>query len=598
MTAMLTTLRKRTRLIMIIVAVGFIGGFLLGGTLCQVIQSRVSGEENRFLAKGIIGQVGDHKITTNEYRNAVAYTTDKYREENQLRDLTNEDYAQIETRAWSFLISEITWGKLLQRCKVQISEQEIIEIMKANPPEELRTNPELLDSAGNFDQDKYLEVMNNPQNQAYFANYFRELAQMLPKEKFRIDVVNSYRVPGPEIAEALLVTNGQWKVTSLYFGPRLLTEKVEPTEEEVLAYYKAHLKDFRTRETRQLRYVKFPLAVSSEDSAEAEETIQRAFSQLEAGEEFNLTMLDYSDLKADTTSAFFLRERLDKATDTVISKLEPGRHSKPFLTDYGWQIVILDSVRQDSLALRRILVRVKMDAEAAAAVRDAVRDFIERTKEEDFDSVATNTDLTVMRARPMVDQKPNLAGLNLSSPSQLVNWAKQARQGQVMDAPVRGPDGFYVFELSELKPAETQEFEQAKDPASWRVRQEKEKQVWLAQANQVADEIRAGKNLEQYAAENENVELTSEEFSGLFDCRRRKGPEFAGTVLALEPGQTSGAIETNWGAFIIRCDSRQEAGTMTTQTFLQQRQQQIAQEVMQGLLKEPEIKDYRDPFGY
>ncbi len=588
-------MRKRVRLIMIVVAVAFVAGFLMS-ELWNVI-GRQGGRQQQ-QDPNLVGIIGDRKVTAEEYRNAVNYMTDKYKQENQLRDLSAGDYAQIQDRAWQFLVSELTWGKLFKQTKVQISQEEVLEIMKSNPPEDLRNRPELLDSTGQFSRDKYVELMNNPQNQQYFAKYFQDLAEMLPKEKLRLDVLNSYRVTGAEMADALRTGNSTWQVTSLYFGPKLLTEKVEPTEAEARAWYDKHPDDFKGRELRQLRYVTFPLAVTARDSADALEKVQAAYAQLQSGEDFNLTIMDFSNLVSETTSTMVARSRLDAKTDTALGALKPGQYSAPFLADYGWQIVMLDSAKTDSIAVRRILLRVQLGEEALAAVRDSVQNFVDQSKTEDFDTLAARFNTPVLRARPWVGGEPNFAGLDLASPSQLSEWAKRAKAGDVLDKPLRGQSGYYVFQLADVKPATVQPFEEVKEAATWRVRQAREKEVWLAQARAAMEQLKAGKTLEQYAAENLNVEMQTEEFAGVVDARRRKGAEFAGAVAALDPGQRAGVIETNWGAFIIRCDNRTDSGQLQSQQFAQQRQQQTGQELLEGLLKEPEIRDYRDQFGF
>ncbi len=583
---------------MFIVALGFIGGFLLGGTLCQVISHRPSGKARDMAERGIVGEVDGQKITQEQYRAALAYTTERYKNENQLRDLTNEDYATIEQMSWERLVSDFTWSKLLQKTRVKTTEQEIIEIMKANPPEELRNNPQLLDDSGRFDREKYLAVMNNPQNRAYFTRYFRDLAEMLPKEKLRLDIMNSYRVTGAEIENALRAQNTVWHITSLYFGPRLVKEEYQPTDAEIEKYYRSHPDEFKTKEVRELRYVRFPFLVTAEDSANAQQQIQKAYQQLRGGESFNLTMLDFSNLAADTTPRPIPRSRLDARTDSVIRLLKPGQYSEPYLADYGWQIVMLDSISKESVALRRILVRIGMGADAVASTRDKVRDFIEQTKLVPFDTAATRAGLTVLRARPIVDRKPNLAGLDISSPSQLLDWALSAKEGTVMPEPVRGTYGYYVFELYKVKPAGIQKLEEAKEIIRWKLRQNREKEVWTEKTREALSQIKSGRTLEQLAEANPDIELKSERFAGITDARRRKGAEFAGALLALNPGQHSGVVETNWGAFIIRCDSLQETPVLARDQYYQQRIQQVGQELFQEFLEKPEVKDYRDPFSY
>jgi len=595
---MLSDMRKRTRVVMLVVAVAFIVGFLLVPNLGQIWRALTGrgGRETQD-THGYIGQVGKHNITPEEYRGAVSYMTDKYKSDNRLRDLSNEDYLAVEQQTWKFLLTELTWARVLKAGNVRVTQDEVMEIIKSNPPEELRSKPELM-TDGKFDQEKYLRIINASENRAYFAKYFRELLEMLPKEKFRIDVVNAYRVTNREAEDALSAANTKWKTTSLYFGAQVSKDKVEPPEAEVRAWYDAHKEDFRTKETRQLRYVIVPLAVTRDDSAGAKETVDRAYNQLLKGETFNLTMLDYSDLEGETLSIMIPRSQLDKPTDSALGRLKPGAFSLPFLTGYGWQIALLDSSRKDSVAFRRILVRVKMGAEALATARDSVRSFVDKAFTGKFDTVAAQFGLPVTPARPMVGGQENLAGLDLESPTQLVEWAKTAKQGRVFDRPQRGARGYYVFEMSEVKPAGVQEFEKVKMAASWRVRQDKEKQVWLAKAKEAFEAIKAGKSFEQYAQENPGVELQPEEFGGLLDCRRKKGPEFAGAVAALNPGEKYGVIAMSWGAFIVRCDERTPTKTLEPATYAEQRKQQAAQALMQEMLKQPEVKDYRDALAY
>jgi parvulin-like peptidyl-prolyl isomerase len=309
-------------------------------------------------------------------------------------------------------------------------------------------------------------------------------------------------------------------------------------------------------------------------------------------------MLDFSELEAETSGAFAAKARLDPKTDTVISKLKPGTYCEPYLVSYGWQIVMLDSVRKDSVALRRILVRVKQGGEALAALRDSVRSFTEKAAATNFDTIARQYGLPVIRSRPIVGGDPNLGGLNIDSPSQLTGWARRAKSNEAIDRPLRGPAGYYVFQLGEITPAGFQDFEKVKPAVTWKVRQEQERKRWLAKAQEALDAVKAGKTLEQYAQENPGVEIQSEEYAGLADARMRKGAEFAGAVSALAAGDKYGVVEAPWGAFVLRCDERTDAPQLQPDKYLEQRRQQVAQDLMQTMLKEPEVKDYRDGLAY
>ena len=593
---MLSDMRRNIRVVMFIVAAAFIAGFLMS-ELWRMIGTRGSQRGRTQDTHGYVGLVGKHGVTPEEYRSVVSYITDKYKSDNRLRDLSNEDYQAVEQQAWKYLITELTWQKALQAERVGVTETEIMEVIKSNPPEELRNKPELL-TDGKFDPQKYQQVMNAPENREYFTKYFRQILEMLPREKFRIDVINTYRVTNPEIEDALAAANTKWKTTTLYFGPKVMKQKYEPTEVEVKAWYEANKDTFRLKETRQLRYVFFPMIVSRQDSADAKEVIDRAYDQLVKGETFNLTTLDYSDFEGETLPAMTARANLDKQTDSVLSRLKPRQYSPPYLAGYGWQIVYLDSAKKDSVAYGRIVVRVKMGSEVLATVRDSVRGFIEKAATEKFDTLAARFGLTVQQTRPLIGDQKELPGLDVDNLGQLVGWAKTAKPGQVLDQPQRGARGYYVFELAEVKPAGYADFAKVKQAAGFRMRHEKEKQAWTEAARQGLEAIRAGKSLEQYAAENPGVELRTDSFNGIADCRRREGPEFAGAVEALNPGEKYGVVELSWGAFIIRCDERTPAATNDPAAYVDQRRTQVGTDLMNELLKQPEVKDYRDAMAY
>ena len=595
--AMLSDMRKRVRIVMLIVAAAFIAGFLMS-ELWTLLRNRGSQRGQTQNPQGYVAKVGDHKVTNDEYRGVVSYITDRYKTDNKLRDLSNEDYQAIEQQAWKYLVNELTWAKVLKAEKIAITNEELMEIVKGNPPEELRNKPELM-TDGKFDPQKYLQVMNAPENREYFTNYFRQIAEMLPREKFRVDVDNAYRDTNPELEDALAAANTKWKTTSLFFGAQVLPQKVEPTDAEARAWYDANQKQFLRKEMRRLRMVYFPLAVTRDDSAAAKEAIDRAYDQLVKGETFNLTTLDYSDLEGETLSAMTPRAGLDKLTDSIVARLKPGQFSSPYFAQYGWQIVQLDSAKKDSVAFRRVLVRVKIGAEVLATVRDSVRSFIEKSATEKFDSLAARFGLPVRPVRPLYGDQKELPGLDVDSPTELIDWARAAKPGQVFDRPLRGARGYYVFELSEVKPAGVQEYDDmAKQVANASVRREKEKQVWLPMATQALNAVKAGKSLEQCAQENPGVEIQADSFSGIEECRMKKGTEFAGAVLALNTGEKYGLVEFEWGAFIIRCDERAPVSKLEPAAYVEQRRTKVAQDLSADMLKPSEIRDYRDALAY
>jgi parvulin-like peptidyl-prolyl isomerase len=607
---MLSTLRKRVKIIMFIVAAAFIAGFLLS-ELWTLIRSRERGGR-RAAPPGVVGQIGDQRVRTDEYRQVREFIAQRYRRDSLFRDFTNEDETKIDHLTWDYLQTELTWNKILKETKIAITDGELEWIVTHMPPAQLQNNPDLM-TDGKFDTSKYYNLIRNPQNRAFFSQYAREIYEQLRSQKLQMYVAGALLFPENGVQELLTRVNTVASVTALFFGPAALTEeekRIEPTESELRAYYRLHRTEFQPKEEiRELKFVLFPFTVTKEDSQAAQQRIEDAYRRLVAADtaslrdSFEMASLLVGDYEPDTVSVPFAASQFFPATESVVRRLKPGQFTKPLGAGNGWQIIMLDSTRNDTFWVRRIRTRIKPDDTREIALLDQVRDFIEQAQSIDFDSVASRMNLMVgpTPARVIGKKRLNWA-VQIYNPGQLVEWAAAAKPGEIMEVPMRGPYGFYVFKLNRIIPVQPRGFEEVKDALSWRFRQERERKLWQEKAAAAVQAIKAGKTLEDYAAEHPGVELINEEINGLHDygARGRRGAEFVGAAIALEPGQTAGPIVTNWGAYIIRCNSKRTSETpmLTAEKYLEQKKQQLFQDLWEKVTEPPETRDWRQTRGY
>ncbi len=607
---MLSTLRKRVKVVMFIVAAAFIAGFLLS-EVWTLVRSRERAGPRR-APPGVVGQIGEHRISVDEYRQIREFIAQRYRRDSLYRDFTNEDESKIDNLAWEYLQTELTWNKILKETRIDITDGELEWIVLHMPPEQLKNNPNLM-TEGKFDTSKYYEMIRNPENRPFFSQYARDIYEQLRFQKLQMYVAGAMLFSQNEVNDMLAQINTVATVTALYFGPASLSEeerKIEPTEAEMRAYYRQHFKEFQPKEEiRELKFVYFPLTITSQDSQAARERIEDAYRRIVAADptslrdSFEMAGLMIGDYEPDTVAVPFTLGQFFPATESVVRRLKPGQFTKPLATGNGWQIIMLDSIRNDTFWVRRIRTRIKPDDTREIALLDQVREFIDQAGSADFESVATRMNLMVAPTPARVLGKKRLSwGVQIYNSGQLIEWAAEAKPGAVMDVPMRGPYGFYVFKLDKIIPVKPRAFEEVKDAISWRYRQERERKLWEEKAQAAMQAIRSGKTIEQVAAENPGVELIHEEVNGLHDygLRGRRGAEFVGAALALEPGQTTGPIETNWGAYIIRCDNKRpsEPPVLTAEKYIDQKQQNVFRDLWEKVTEQPEIRDWRLSRGY
>lgn len=594
---------------MVIVAAAFILGFLLT-ELWGVVRQR--GTDGSARGKpGVVGQLGKREVTVDEYRQALQYIELKYRRDSLLRELTAEDEARVQQQAWEHLLSEISWNKVMNDAKLRLTDGELEWLVMRFPPQSLREHPNL-QTDGQFDTLKYYQLLQDPQNRAFFGQYARELYEQLRQQKLQLYVMAAYRPTAAETAEYSRAMTSVWRTTSLFFGPKVaeaLGDTATPTEAEARAYYRKHIEEFRRpKEVRELAYASFPVKVGLEEIQAAGERIQAAYARILGARDtaslrdsIEAAMYSDGDFEPDTAAVRFARSELDSATAAAVAQLKPGRFSAPYPVPAGFQITILDSARKDTFWLRRIRTRPRIESAREIAVVERVRAFVDSAAKHGFDTAARQLGVMVSPAPAMmVGGELSRMPVQLFGSGQLVEWARTAREGAVFDNPLRGPDGFHVFHLRRVMPAEPIPFEQVKQAVNWRCRQERQKKAWLAAAEQAAQAIRGGMTLEQYAAAHPEVQLDSIVVTGVNDMAARggRGSQYVGAVLALESGQTAGPIVSDWGAYIIRCDERATQGTASMQEYVQGRQRSIADALWQQVWKLPEIRDFRQPQGF
>jgi len=606
-------MRRAMRSIMIIVAAAFVAGFLMSEVWRLIGSRHRGGPQSR---AGLAGRFGREAIPLEQYRQMRDYVSRKYQRDSCLRDLTTDDEARIDQLAWDRLITELNWARVLRQTKLRVTEGEIQWIIMHTPPAGLAQRPELM-TDGQFDTAKYYELLRNPQNQGYFASYARDIYEQLRQQKLQLYILAADRITPAQVDDIQRKLQTTVAVTALYFGPGLTQDSAaaEPTEQEARAWYRSHPDQFRSqKEIREVRYLRIPLPITGQDSLDARQRIELAWQRINSADtasfrdSVEMAMLTDGDYEPDTTSQAVPRDQLDSTTKALWTRpLGPSaprafpRFTRPYPTPSGWQITILDSVREDTAYIRRIRTRIKPDPNRDIQALDQARSLIEQAQVAGLDSVAAANNL-IPPPFPltMVGGELVRSPINLYTPAQLTDWARTARKGEVMSTPLRAPDGLNIFQLSNIVPAGIRPYDrQVAQTAKWRIKQERDRQRWTNAARQALEELRGGKTLEQLAAENPGLQLSRDTVHGLNDYQARatKPIEFIAAALALDPGQTYGPVATNYGTYIIRCDAVTQTQPQQVDEYLQQLRQGTAEALWESIWQQPEISDYR-PTNY
>jgi peptidyl-prolyl cis-trans isomerase D len=594
-------MRSQMKLILWIVVVAFVVGFgyVLMGT-------GGGGRSQSKLARGIVGEINGQAISYSLFRERLLKNMETYRQRTSGGDPDDAVTRQIEQETWQNLVSEIILHQQYRRLGIQVSDQEVVGIIKHNPPAELQNHPDLTTN-GAFDIQKYQSILRHPQNLVWLREYEGEIRRQLPLQKLRLQIMAGVRVTDQEIRKAFIDKNERVRVSFLTVDPSAFYDpQAQVPPQEIAAYYREHQKDFRAPERAKLIYVLFPKEATPRDLQSVEERIREIHKEaLVSGAGFDTLAMNYSEDPGSAAKGgdlgWFGRGQMVPSFDSAAFALKPGQMSKPFKTDFGWHIVRVDSAKTEKgrpmVKARHILLQLKPSEETLADLRTKAEAFAELARDQGFEAAAKAQGLNAV---PTSFFSRGYYVPGLGAAPEAVNFAFEEAVGSL--SPVLDNRQFYlVAKLAERRKEGVQPLADVERNISMILLREKA----MAQARKRAEELRAMVDqvgsLEAAAKAAgipvDTADFTREDFVPKVGTKN----EFFAQAFSLPVGLVSRPVATDQGVYIIRVDQKQPAdqnlyaqmAPKLHDELMQKKQTETIQRWFEAVQSKAKIRDYR-----
>ena len=565
---MMQTLRKKTRLVLFIALAAF-GGliFFQWGLDITGITSRP--ETN-------IAKVGNQTISYQEYRRFAI------QKEAENKNVTVDEI-------WMMLLEEVSWRNLQKEERIDINDDEIWAIIKSNPPPEIYQSEFMQDENGQFDWNKYEQLIKSPQSLQWLYQYEMQLRQSLPKEKLRSLISTMAWVSPYEDSMALYLQTAKFDITLLTMHLNDMRGLIDLSDEEVGTYYNVHRDEFATPEYKVLKYVFFERKPSAEDTLEARQRLEDLIVRVEEGEDFLPVAQEVSD---DTTVEYTFNNEnaLKPYMRDVYLKLSNGEMSG--IVDAARGFEVMKRIGKGSMEVAR--VNIEVSRTTISEITDNIASFIETSKDIGFDSAAAELSFTVHRTYPLESEAVNFPVRNVEG---LADFVKKVKPDQTSE-PFSSLGGYYVFALDSIMPARQPTLEEAFAQVKASAAVKQYESLLEKRLNDMYAQIGTGRSMEEVAASDTIARLHAGLIGQtLFTLRNIHGDEFAGAVASLEPGQVSEPVITKYGGYIIRCDGKEEMAVDSTMIGMLQWTRQVRlQNLSQELFTPERLVDNRDKF--
>jgi peptidyl-prolyl cis-trans isomerase D len=300
-------------------------------------------------------------------------------------------------------------------------------------------------------------------------------------------------------------------VSSLSMRPKVTT-----SDDELRQYYDQHRFEYDIPERVTAQHILFRTQEKTPEEIEAiREKARGVLERARKGEDFASLAKQFSDdgsasIGGDLGS--FGRGQMVPAFEQAAFSLGPGAIGDLVQTEFGIHIIKVND-KQEARArpfeeLKEAIRPIVSTRKAEDMARDAAQQVaVEVVNNKDLDAVAKKFDAEV-KDTPLMEQSEPLP--DLGDAAELQRRMFMMAKGEIGTS-IQVERGYVIPMLTEIAPAHPASFEEARTRVEADVRSEKARQLAAERANQIQEQIKAGRNLAAVAksvgAETQTSEL-------------------------------------------------------------------------------------------
>jgi peptidyl-prolyl cis-trans isomerase D len=495
---MLRTMREKTKIIMLILAVAFVGWLVFDVGMGVTGRSQSASSQN-------VGSVDGSPIRYQEWLQTYQTLSEQERQRNPGQALTREDQKALENGAFEQLIEAHLLNAEYRRRGVVVSDREILDAARRYPPEEITTAKDF-QTDGRFDPQKWERFLQSGTQPDFLAALELRYREELPRLKLMEQVTSDIYVPDAKLWTIYRDQHDSVTVKALVVRPdeAVADASVHITPQDLEAYYNAHKDELRLPARATLSYVGIPKLPGTVDSIMAMNRARALRDSIVKGADF-AAVAGRESADSGTRSQggqlpTFGRGQMTPAFEQAAFKAPVGQVTQPVVTPFGIHLIKVEQRTADSVHARHILIPIartgaRLDTlEARADSLDRLAG--EQTEQGALDSVATKMALDIQHTGPLYEGQPVILG-RYRIPDVGV-WAYEAKRGET--SPVIETSGaYYVFRLDSLAPAGIPQLSEVETQVRAAVLREKKRVAAEAIAVDAERRLAGGQTLEQVA---------------------------------------------------------------------------------------------------
>jgi peptidyl-prolyl cis-trans isomerase D len=594
---MMRQLRQNTKIVLWIVVVAFVTTiFAVWGMDLKTGSTNTD--------PGVLGKVNGVPITRTIYRTAYEQLAADVRSMSPDGQISFAQVELIQEQAWENVIISMLTNQQIEKMDIQVSDEEILNYLRTTPPPEIQRY--FMDEEGKFNYQAYQQALNDPS--ADWTNLEEFVRQRLPLRKLNQHLGVQVHVGDEEIRQAYEKEYTRMICRYVGFGyddEENLADYI-PSDEEIDAYYNAHIEDYTESEKASVEIVKIDIVPSDADREDVLYTIGIIRGQITGGEEFSTLAQTYSEAPTSegggATGWIGLEQRPSQIID-ALAAIGDGELSEPVEADDGYYLLKRLQQRSNDEGVaeydaREIFIRLLPRSTTLDSLLVLANDLHERAKTIGLREAAGEMNFEVVTPNPISKNFP-VEGLGFLPG--LDEFAFNNEPGAISRV-MRDEKRYYLSQLINLIPEAPKPITDVGESIKRSLVFERSKQLARQKAeafHKDAENVgfEAAAESHQYAIVTSDTFKVSENLADL-------GPHnmLARTVLSLPVGSISSPIETRSSYFIAELliktpideeDYQKNAPALSSRLY-QEKLQNFITHWYEEIKENSNIEDYRN----
>ncbi|MEO5600249.1 MAG: SurA N-terminal domain-containing protein [Cyclobacteriaceae bacterium] len=341
--ALIGTLRNKLGILLVVFIFLALLAFILGELL---------GNNSVLFNQNEVGEIDGHSVSVNEFQSAVEERRANYIL-NFNRQPGENEMNSLRQQAWDLLIARYAIVPQYEKVGIKVTDTEVIDMISGTNIDENIRQAFINQETGVFDR-------------AMLGNYINRLkaSPVGSEERVRWELFQKDLKPGRErikfenlLLKANFVTTAEAErqyhlqtdvaeVKFVYIPYSSVSDSLaQASDSEIENYYDEHKERFKTENTRDLKYVSFPLTASSQDTVEIREEMQKIAADFSKNENDSL----YAVSNSDDPNAF---KKYNISTLPAFVKpedLKAGNVIGPFIDGDTYKVLKVSSIFKDTV---------------------------------------------------------------------------------------------------------------------------------------------------------------------------------------------------------------------------------------------------------